>query len=63
MGFAVYCVDADGKETALPAVAVFPGFKRATGDTCKKFPIQEKYFNADGSIRVVQLRFWLSALA
>src|SRR5215471_7089735 len=29
MGFAVYRVDADGKETALPAVAVFPGFKRA----------------------------------
>src|SRR5215467_14657778 len=44
MGFAVYRVDADGKETALPAVAVFPGFKRATGDTCEKFPIQKFYW-------------------
>src|SRR5215472_13006060 len=44
MGFAVYRIDVDGKETALPAVAVFPGFKRATGDTCEKFPIQKFYW-------------------
>ena len=35
MGFAVYRIDANGKETALPAVAVFPGFKRAATDTCE----------------------------
>src|SRR5215467_1565856 len=44
MGFAVYRIDPDGQETALPAVAVFPGFKRATGDTCEKFPIQKFYW-------------------
>ncbi|HEX6775088.1 MAG TPA: phospholipase D-like domain-containing protein [Methylomirabilota bacterium] len=44
MGFAVYRIDAKGKETALPAVAVFPGFKRAAGDTCEKFPIQKFYW-------------------
>ena len=44
MGFAVYRIDATGKETALPAVAVFPGFKRAAGDTCEKFPIQKFYW-------------------
>ena len=44
MGFAVYRIDAQGKETALPAVAVFPGFKRAAGDTCEKFPIQKFYW-------------------
>jgi phosphatidylserine/phosphatidylglycerophosphate/cardiolipin synthase-like enzyme len=44
MGFAVYRIDAEGKETALPAVAVFPGFKRVAGDTCEKFPIQKFYW-------------------
>ena len=44
MGFAVYRIDANGKETALPAVAVFPGFKRAATDTCEKFPIQKFYW-------------------
>ena len=44
MGFAVYRIDTQGKETALPAVAVFPGFKRAAGDTCEKFPIQKFYW-------------------
>jgi phosphatidylserine/phosphatidylglycerophosphate/cardiolipin synthase-like enzyme len=44
MGFAVYRIDAQGKETALPAVAVFPGFKRVAGDTCEKFPIQKFYW-------------------
>jgi len=44
MGFAVYRIDPDGQETALPAVAVFPGFKRAAGDTCEKFPIQKFYW-------------------
>ena len=44
MGFAVYRIDANGKETALPAVAVFPGFKRVATDTCEKFPIQKFYW-------------------
>jgi phosphatidylserine/phosphatidylglycerophosphate/cardiolipin synthase-like enzyme len=44
MGFAVYRIDANGKETALPAVAVFPGFKRAATNTCEKFPIQKFYW-------------------
>src|SRR5437867_4088963 len=44
MGFAVYRIDANGTETALPAVAVFPGFKRAATDTCEKFPIQKFYW-------------------
>ena len=44
MGFAVYRIDAQGKETALPAMAVFPGFKRVAGDTCEKFPIQKFYW-------------------
>jgi len=44
MGFAVYRIDAHGKETALSAVAVFPGFKRVAGDTCEKFPIQKFYW-------------------
>jgi phosphatidylserine/phosphatidylglycerophosphate/cardiolipin synthase-like enzyme len=44
MGFAVYRIDARGKETPLPAVAVFPGFTRAGTDTCEKFPIQKFYW-------------------
>ena len=44
MGFAVYRVDSKGKETPLPAVAVFPGFKRVSTDTCEKFPIQKFYW-------------------
>lgn len=44
MGFAVYRVDAKGKETPLPAVAVFPGFRRVASDTCEKFPIQKFYW-------------------
>lgn len=44
MGFAVYRIDEKGKETPLPAVAVFPGFRRRRGDTCEKFPIQKFYW-------------------
>ena len=44
MGFAIYRIDANGKETPLPAVAAFPGFKRASGDTCEKFPVQKFYW-------------------
>jgi len=44
MGFAVYRIDAKGTETPLPAVAVFPGFKRGPNDTCEKFPIQKFYW-------------------
>src|SRR6478672_7335969 len=44
MGFAVYRIDADGNETPLPAVAVFPGFTRAPKDTTEKFPIQKFYW-------------------
>ena len=44
MGFAVYRIDAEGNETPLPAVAVFPGFTRAPKDTTEKFPIQKFYW-------------------
>jgi hypothetical protein len=33
MGFAVYRIDENGKETPLPAVAVFPGTKLQPKDT------------------------------
>ena len=44
MGFAVYRIDENGKETPLPAVAVFPGTKLQPKDTCEKFPIQKFYW-------------------
>jgi hypothetical protein len=37
MGFAVYRIDENGKETPLPAVAVFPGAKLQPKDTCEKW--------------------------
>ncbi len=33
MGFAVYRIDAAGRETALPSMAVFPGFVAKPGQT------------------------------
>ncbi|MEO7334943.1 MAG: phospholipase D-like domain-containing protein [Caldimonas sp.] len=44
MGFAVYRIDPAGTETALPSMAVFPGFKRKTGQTTAQFPIQKFYW-------------------
>jgi len=39
MGFAVYRVDSKGKETPLPAVAVFPGFKRVSGERTFRYKV------------------------
>ncbi|WP_050478803.1 phospholipase D-like domain-containing protein [Herbaspirillum rhizosphaerae] len=44
MGFAVYRIDAKGKETALPSMAVFPGTKRVPAQTTAQFPIQKFYW-------------------
>jgi phosphatidylserine/phosphatidylglycerophosphate/cardiolipin synthase-like enzyme len=44
MGFALYRVDAKGKETALPSHAVFKGFKIAPGQTTAEFPLQKFYW-------------------
>ncbi len=44
MGFAVYRIDAKGKETPLPSMAVFPGFTRKPGQTTKDFPVQKLYW-------------------
>lgn len=44
MGFAVYRIDESGKETALPSMAVFPGFKRKPGQTTAEFPVQKFYW-------------------
>jgi hypothetical protein len=44
MGFALYRIDPSGRETALPGVAVFPGFTFKKGDTCEKFPFQKFYW-------------------
>lgn len=44
MGFAVYRIDANGKETPLPAVATFPNMQRQKGDTCERFPVQKFYW-------------------
>jgi phosphatidylserine/phosphatidylglycerophosphate/cardiolipin synthase-like enzyme len=44
MGFAVYRIDAHGKETPLPSMAVFPGTKRLAGQTTEQFPIQKFYW-------------------
>jgi phosphatidylserine/phosphatidylglycerophosphate/cardiolipin synthase-like enzyme len=44
MGFALYRIDEKGKETPLPAFAVFPGFKLKKGDTCEDYPIQKFYW-------------------
>ena len=44
MGFAIYRIDANGKETALPSHAVFPGGKIQPGQTTAQFPIQKFYW-------------------
>lgn len=44
LGFAVYRIDETGKETALPSMAVFPGFKRQPGQTTAEFPVQKFYW-------------------
>jgi hypothetical protein len=38
MGFAVYRIDPAGAETALPSMAVFPGFTPKRGQTTASFP-------------------------
>jgi len=44
MGFAVYRIAADGKETALPSMAVFAGFTSKPGQTTAAFPVQKFYW-------------------
>jgi len=44
MGFAVYRIDAGGSETALPSMAVFPGFTAKRGQTTASFPVQKFYW-------------------
>jgi phosphatidylserine/phosphatidylglycerophosphate/cardiolipin synthase-like enzyme len=44
LGFAVYRIDKKGKETPLPSMAVFPGFKPKKGQTTEDFPIQKLYW-------------------
>ncbi|HEV7574972.1 MAG TPA: hypothetical protein VGO85_02925, partial [Caldimonas sp.] len=44
MGFAVYRIDAAGKEAALPSMAVFPGFTPKRGQTTASFPVQKFYW-------------------
>ena len=44
MGFALYRIDNEGKETLLPSHAVFKGNKIAQGQTTKDFPIQKFYW-------------------
>jgi len=52
MGFAVYRIDEAGKETPLPSMAVFPGFKRKPGQTTADFPVQKCYWK-DPYVRLV----------
>ena len=44
MGFSVHRIDEDGKETALPSMAVFPGTTRKPGQTTDDFPVQKFYW-------------------
>ncbi|HZQ44641.1 MAG TPA: phospholipase D-like domain-containing protein [Acidobacteriaceae bacterium] len=44
MGFALYRIDAKGKETALPSHAVFPGMTIKPGQTTAQFPVQKFYW-------------------
>jgi phosphatidylserine/phosphatidylglycerophosphate/cardiolipin synthase-like enzyme len=44
MGFALYRIDAKGKETVLPSHAVFKGNQIASGQTSAKFPVQKFYW-------------------
>ena len=44
MGFAIYRIDSNGVETALPSHAVFPGDTITAGQTTAQFPIQKFYW-------------------
>jgi len=44
LGFAIYRVDSEGKETALPSHAVFRGEKIAKGQTTADYPVQKFYW-------------------
>jgi len=44
MGFALYRIDAKGKETVLPSHAVFKGETIADGQTTAEFPVQKFYW-------------------
>src|SRR5215472_13457341 len=44
MGFALYRIDSNGKETPLPSHAVFPGETIEDGQTTAQFPIQKFYW-------------------
>jgi len=44
MGFALYRIDAQGKETALPSHAVFKGYTIQKGQTTAQFPVQKFYW-------------------
>lgn len=44
MGFAIYRIDHQGKETVLPSHAVFKGFTIKAGQTTAEFPIQKFYW-------------------
>jgi hypothetical protein len=44
MGFALYRIDANGKETVLPSHAVFPGETIGPGQTTADFPVQKFYW-------------------
>ena len=52
MGFAVYRIDQGGKETPLPAMAVFPGMRAKPGQTCLDAPFQKFYWK-DSYARLV----------
>lgn len=44
MGFALYRIDAQGKETVLPSHAVFKGDTIRAGQTTAQFPVQKFYW-------------------
>ena len=44
MGFAVYRIDQNGREQALPSHAVFRGFEIERGQTTAEFPVQKFYW-------------------
>src|SRR5215467_5068344 len=44
MGFALYRIDAQGKETVLPSHAVFHGYTIQKGQTTAQFPVQKFYW-------------------
>jgi hypothetical protein len=44
MGFAIYRIDSNNKETPLPSHAVFKGYTIQPGQTTEEFPIQKFYW-------------------